>query len=191
MKRWTTVLGRVGTVLIAISLALLLVSIIPQIQMFRSEGAGPLLPGGIRVVFNQANLTPQEEVQLAVTVEGKATVYLLEMNLERQMVNGTVDYAFDATDLQENLDLIIWEHEVENEEYKRSYTPTRLMNATIVVYNKQDSETAHLEYELTVTSALAPKEKVLTIAYFAAPIGIILAVPWFLNFWKHRKNKLA
>jgi hypothetical protein len=189
MKRWATVLGRVGTVLVAISLALLLVSIIPQIQMFHSEGAGPLLPGGIRVVFNQPNLTPQEEVELAVTVEGKATVYLLEMNLELQMANGTFDYAFDVTDLQENPDLIIWEHEVENEEYTRSYTPTRLMNITSVVYNKPDSETAYFQYELTVTSALAPKEKVLTIAYFAAPIGIILAIPWLLNFWKQRKTK--
>jgi hypothetical protein len=188
MKRWTTVLGRVGTVLIAISLALLLVSIIPQIQMFHSEGGGALPPGGVRVVLNQANLTPQEEVKLAVTVEGKATVYLLETNLELQIGPSTFDYAFNATDLQENPDLIIWEHEVENQEYKRSYTPTRLMNATIVVYNKPDSETAHLQYEVTLTSALAPKEKVRTIAYFAAPIGIILAIPWLLNFWKQRKQ---
>jgi hypothetical protein len=188
MKRWATVLGRVGTVLVAISLALLLVSIIPQIQMFSSVGGGPLSPGGSSVVFNQPNLTPQQEVELAVTVEGKATVYLLEMNIELQMVNGTFDYAFDVTDLQENPDLIIWEHEVENQEYKRSYTPTRLMNATIVVYNKPDSEIAYLECEVTLTSALAPKEKVRNIAYFAAPIGIILAIPWLLNFWKQRKQ---
>jgi len=42
---------------------------------------------------------------------------------------------------------------------------------------------------VTLTSSLAPKEKVLTIAYFAAPIGIILAIPWLLNFWKQRKTK--
>jgi len=136
MKRWTTVLGRVGTVLIAISLALLLVSLIPQIQMSRREGSGPLSPGGIRIVFNQQYLNPQQEVQVAVTVEGTLTVYLLEMNVEFQFVNGTFDYRFNVTDLQELLqehpDRAIWEREVENGDYEWSYIPTRVINATIV-----------------------------------------------------------
>ncbi|MGD9130940.1 MAG: hypothetical protein PVH73_05125 [Candidatus Bathyarchaeota archaeon] len=188
MKRWTNVLGRVGTVLIAISLALLLVSLIPQIQMQHSVGGGPLSAGESSVVFNHVNLNPQQEVALAVTVEGKATVYLLELFLEFRIGPGIFEYGFNVTDLQENPDLIIWEHEVENGDYKRSYTPTRVMNATIVVYNELDSEMAYLEYEMTLRSALAPKEKVRTIAYFAAPIGVILAIPWLVNIWKQRKQ---
>jgi len=193
MKRWTTVLGRVGTVLIAISLALLLVSLIPQIQMSRREGSGPLSPGGIRIVFNQQYLNPQQEVQVAVTVEGTLTVYLLEMNVEFQFVNGTFDYRFNVTDLQELLqehpDRVIWEREVENGDYEWSYIPTRVMNATIVFYNPSDSETAYVEYDVALKSSLAPRDKVRTIAYFAAPTGIILATPWFLNVWKQRKQK--
>jgi len=192
MKRWTTVLGRVGTVLIAISLALLLVSLIPQLQLSTSKGSMPISPEHFSIVFTPGSLTPQQEVQLAVTVEGTLTVYLLEINVEFQFVNGTFGYNFNLTDLQELLtehpDQIIWEREVENSYYKRNYTPTRVTNATVVVYNPS-SETAYLEYDVALKSSLAPGDKVRNIAYFAAPTGIILAIPWLLNVWKQRKQK--
>jgi hypothetical protein len=192
MKRWTTVLGRVGTVLIAISLALLLVSLIPQLQLSTTKGGMPISPEHFSIVFTPGSLTPQQEVQIAVTVEGTLTVYLLEINVEFQFVNGTFDYNFNLTDLQELLtehpDQIIWEREVENSYYERNYTPTRVTNATVVVYNPS-SETAYLEYNVALKSSLAPGDKVRTIAYCAAPIGIILAIPWFLNVWKQRKQK--
>jgi len=191
MKRWTTVLGRVGTVLIAISLALLLVSLIPQLQLSTAKGSMPISPEQIQIAFHSQNLNPQQEVQLAVTVEGTLKVYLLEISVEFQFVNGTFDYDFNLTDLQEFLaehpDQIIWEDEVENGNYKRSYTPTRVMNATVVFYNPS-SETAIVEYNVALKSSLAPGDKVRNIAYWAAPIGIILALPWLLNMWKQRKQ---
>ena len=193
MKRWTTVLGRVGTVLIAISLALLLVSLIPQLQLGTTEGSMPISPEQVQIAFNSQNLNPQQEVQVAVTVEGTLKVYLLEVSVELQFVNGTFGYDFNLIDLQELLsdhpDQIIWEDQVENENYERNYFPTRVMNATVVFYNPSSSETAIIEYDIALESSLAPGDKVQTIAYFAAPIGIILAIPWLLNVWKQRKNK--
>jgi hypothetical protein len=193
MKRWTTILGRGGTTLIAISLALLLVSLIPQIQMSSSTGGGPLSPGGIRILFNQQNLNPQQELEVAVTVEGTITVYLLELNIELEFSPDTgFVQRFNSTDmeqiLQENRDLIIWEDPVENGDYKRSYTPTRVMNATLIVYNPPNSEIAYLDHSVSLQSSLAPGDKVRTIAYFAAPIGAILAIPWLVNMWKERKQ---
>ena len=193
MKRWTTILGRGGTTLIAISLALLLVSLIPQITLISYSGGTSVSPEQVSTTNSQV-LNPQQEVQVAVTVEGTLTVYLLEINVEVQFVNGTFfDYNFNVADLQELLqehpDRVIWEREVENGDYKRSYTPTRVMNATIVFYNPSDSETAYVEYDVALKSSLAPRDKVRTIAYCAAPIGIVLAIPWFLNSWKQRKQK--
>ena len=192
MKRWKTILGRGGTTLIVISLALLLVSIIPQLQISGVEGYVPLLPEQVQIAFDSQNLNPQQEVELAVTVEGTLKVYLLEISVEFQFVNGTFDYGFNLTDLQELLeehpDRIIWEREVENSYYKQSYIPTRIMNATVVLYNPS-SEIAYVEYDVTLKSGLAPGDKVRNIAYWAAPIGIILVIPWLLNFWKQRKHK--
>jgi len=191
MKRWTTVLGRVGTVLIAISLALLLVSLIPQLQLSTAKGSTHISPEQVQIAFHSQNLNPQQEVQLEVTVEGTLKVYLLEIRVELQFVNGTFDYGFNLTDLQELLsehpDRIRWEREVENEYYERSYTPTRVMNATLVFYNPS-SETALVEYDVALKSSLAPGDKVRTIAYCAAPIGVIMALPWFVNMWKQRKQ---
>jgi len=193
MKRWTTVLGRVGTVLITISLALLLVSLIPQLQLSSSKGSMPISPEHMQIAFNSQNLNPQQEVQVAVTVEGTLKVYLLEISIELQIVNGTFDYGFNSTDLHELVsdhpEQIIWEDPVENGNYKRSYSPTRVMNATVIFYNPSSSETARVEYDVALESSLAPGDKVRTIAYFAAPIGIILTIPWLLNSWKQRKQK--
>ena len=192
MKRWTTILGRGGTTLIAISLALLLVSIIPELQLSTTEGSMHISPEQLNIVFNPRGFNPQQEVQVAVTVEGTLKVYLLEINVEVQFVNGTFDYGFNLTDLQELLeeqpDRIIWEDQVENGNYKRSYSPTRVMNATLVFYNPS-SETASVEYDVALKSSLAPGDKVRTIAYWAAPIGLVLAMPWLLNSWKQRKQR--
>jgi hypothetical protein len=200
VKRWTTILGRGGTTLIAMSLALLLVSIIPQPQLSATEGRTPLLPDQLSIVFNPGALTPQQELHLAFTVEGTLKVYLLEINVELQFVNDIFDYGFNLTDfdygfnltdlqelLEEQPDRIIWEREVEDGDYKRSYTPTRIMNTTVVFYNPS-SEITLVEYNVALRSSLAPGEKVQNIAYCAAPIGIILAIPWFVNSWKQRKQ---
>jgi len=193
MKRWTAILGRGGTTLIAISLALLLVSLIPSIQTHTSEGSGPLNHGGMRILLNAQNFNPQQEIEVAVTVDGPIIVYLLEVDIvvDFSPTTGFVQ-RFNVTDLkqilQENRDLIIWEDTVENGDYKRSYSPTRVMNATVVAYNPSDSESVYLEDYVALQSGLAPKDKVRTIAYWAAPIGVILALPWLVNLWKERKQ---
>ena len=65
------------------------------------------------------------------------------------------------------------------------------MNATIIVYNQPDSEEAYLQYDLELRNALAPKEKAQNIAYWAVPIGVIMATPWILIGWKQRKRNSA
>jgi hypothetical protein len=192
VKRWVNVLGRVGTTLIAISLALLLVSFIPSTQISSSKGSGGVQPGQFMVVFSPGTITPQEEVQTAITVNGTLNIYLLAVNIQFQFINGNFSYNFNLTDLQELLEehpeQIKWQHEVENSHYERNYNPTKVMNATVVAYN-QGSETAQIEYDVALESILAPGDKVRTIAFVAAPIGVIMAVPWLLDLWKQRKKK--
>lgn len=192
MKRWVNVLGRGGTTLIAISLALLLVSLIPSTQISSSKGSGGVQPEQFMVVFSPGTITPQEEVQTAITVNGTLNIYLLAVNIQFQFINGNFSYNFNLTDLQELLEehpeQIKWQHEVENSHYERNYNPTKVMNATVVAYN-QGSETAQIEYDVALESILAPGDKVRTIAYIAAPIGIIMAIPWLLDIWKQRKKK--
>jgi len=188
VKRWTTILGRGGTVLIAISLALLLVSLIPQINLAVSVGVMPVASDQVYTNSYRA-LTPQQGFQVKVTVEGTINVYLLEVGVEEPQPGVGTLFA-DATELQEfldaNPDLIIWEYKLENGYFDRSYTPTKVMNATLVFYNP-GLDDAIVDYEVILTSTVAPGEKVRNIAFWTTPIGFILAIPWLANIWKQRK----
>jgi hypothetical protein len=192
MKLWKTVLGRGGTTLIAISLALLLVSLIPQTQSSSTKGSIPIRAGQFSVMFSPGTITPQQEIQVNITVKGTLTIYLLEIKVSHQFMNGTFGYEFNLTDLQELLkehpEQVLLEPKVENSGYKLNYIPSRIMNATIAVYNNA-SEIATLDFDMALKSSLAPGDKVRTIAYFAAPIGVVMAVPWLLSGWKQRKQK--
>ncbi len=195
MKRWTIVIGRGGTTLIAISLALLLVSLIPQINLMTLGGSMTVSPGMVQAT-NSRLLNPQQGVEIKVTVEGTINLYLLEIS-SGQIFPGTGGgmVLANATDLQEildafldaNPDLIIWEYNLEDEPFEGSYTPTKVMNATLVFHNPSMDEEAIVDYELSLISTVAPGEKVRNIAYWAAPIGIVLAIPWLVNIWKERK----
>jgi hypothetical protein len=195
MKRWTIVVGRGGTTLIAISLALLLVSLIPQINLMTLGGSMTISPGMVQAT-NSRLLNPQQGVQIKATVEGTINLYLLEIS-SGQIFPGTGGgmVLANATDLQEILDafldanpsLIIWDYNLEDELFDRSYTPTKVMNATLVFHNPSLDEVATVDYELSLISTVAPGEKVRNIAYWAAPIGIVLAIPWLVNIWKERK----
>ncbi|PVX23197.1 MAG: hypothetical protein CW716_12695 [Candidatus Bathyarchaeum sp.] len=194
MKRWKTVVGRLGTVLIAVGLALLLISFIPGIQSSSTKGRTIVRPERFMIVFSPGTITPQQEVQASVTVEGKLDIYLLEVDADLHFINGTFDYAFNLTDLQEILqehpEQIKREQRVEDSSYELNFTPLKIMNATVVVYN-QGSENAEMEYDISLKTSLAPSGKLQTIACFAAPIGSIMAIPWLLDIWKGRKKKIT
>ena len=190
MKRWTIILGRAGTTLIAISLALLLVSVIPQPRISTSSGSGYLSYDTVIVAFNHPDLTPQMTLNVSVTADGNSLkVYMLETNLKFDTTTGR--YRFNSTDLQQIVDehpeQVLWEHTVEGS-YERTYSPTRIVNATVVVYNPT-SENATLNYDINLTSSLAPENKVQNIVYWIAPIGIVMALPWIITIWIQRKHK--
>lgn len=191
MKRWITILGRGGTTVVAICLALLLVSVVPQLQYSSNEGNTTFPPEQIEVMFTTTEFTPQQELEVTVTVEGALKVYLLDMSVQFQFFNGG-GYAFELSELQEFLENhtegIIWEYEIVNETFSRTYTPTRVMNATVIFYNP-NPETAQVEHYVSLKSSLAPANKVQNIVIFGAPIGILLALPWLLNLWKQKKQQ--
>jgi len=194
MKRWTIVVGRLGTVLIAVSLALLLVSLIPQINLVSFSASMGVPPGMVQATSSRV-LNPQQGIEIRATIEGTVSLYLLEVS-SGEIFPGTGGPIFsaNATDLLEfldaNPDLIIWDYTLEDETFEGSYTPTKIMNATLVFHNPSLDEDARVDYDLSLISTVAPGEKVRNIAYWAAPIGFVLAIPWLVNMWKQRKQSL-
>jgi len=209
MKRWKTILGRGGTTLIAISLALFLVSFIPAPQLGSSDGItevpartfSPLnrMPPFMAPLtsYYDTTLTPQHGVELELTANGTITVYILEVTTQT-IFNWTSEQQqvpardLNATVLEEFLEahpnVIGWQHEINTETIEHTYIPTKVTNITIV-YSNPSSENIGVNHSLREKSFMAPSNKVRNIAYWAAPIGIILAIPWLLNSWKQRKHK--
>ena len=90
MKSWTTILGKGGTILIAIGLVLLIVSILSQIQVSGLRAGGSLSQGQTRTAFGPWHLSPLQEMEVEVTVEegGVLKVYLLETDNEFSYLDG-------------------------------------------------------------------------------------------------------
>jgi len=206
VKRWKTVLGRGGTTLIAISLALLLVSLIPPIRTRGLDAAASLtsdtftplrlIPEPIESFFD-AQLNPQQGLEMEFSVTGNVTVYVLQVTAQT-VVNwtssqqGTKGRDFNLTSLEEFLEMhpdsVAWSAELYREEIGYTYVPEKVTNATIILANPSSGNVLVM-YQVRTVSMLAPGDKVRTIAYFAAPIGVIMAVPWLLSGWKQRKQK--
>ncbi len=182
MKRYIILLGRGGTVLIAIGLAFLLVSLIPSAELATSAGTTAVPPKWVQSSI-ETILTPQQELRITITADGTLDVYILEVSSQVLYQWGDNDF-LNVTDLEEFLEanpgLIGWHDEVRNGTIKHEYVPTKVTNATLV-FSNPSSEYVPVDYEASRTSSLAPGTKVRTLAQWAIPIGFALSLPWFIQ----------
>jgi hypothetical protein len=200
MNRSLIVIGRVGTVLVTIGLALLLVSLIPPIQLYSFGGSRPLNPETFEPLgstpFGESlgnasisaqpfsTLSPQQELKVTLTCNDTITIYLLKMSLETlstHLTNSSVTLLNDF--LEANPDVIGWQGEIR--EGTVDYVPTEIINATLV-FSNPSSTGIDVEYDGSILSLLAPASKVQTLALGAIPIGFLLALPWLWKLWKSR-----
>jgi hypothetical protein len=202
MKRPLALIGRVGTVLIAIGLALLLVSLIPPVQTHSFAGSQPIDPETFTPLgstqFNDSlgnasiyitpfsTLMPQQELKVKLTCNGTINVYLLKMNLQTLYAYlGNNSTASLDDFLKANPDAIGWQGEIR--EGTVDYVPTEIINATLI-FSNPSSNSIFLEYDGGILSLLAPTTKAQTAAFWAVPIGFVLALPWLLTLWKSRST---
>ena len=191
MNRGLILVGRGGTVLVAVGLALLLVSLIPSSNQSLTEGRIIVTSNEAHIVQIQA-LTPQLGLQLSISAEGTLDIYLLEISYQELMFEiGNVP-PLNTSDFEEFLDanpnLILWNKQITDESYEREYFPPRILNTTLVL-STQSSDFVPVDYSVDLTTTIAPGNKLRNIAIWITPIGLILAIPWFVNLWKQRKQK--
>ncbi len=82
MRRGVLLLSRVGTVLIAIDLALLLVSILPASPPLIHTWNVPVGPEMFQPAYPIQLVTPQQSLRVKVTIQGTLDVFLLQLNLD-------------------------------------------------------------------------------------------------------------
>ncbi|UCB59635.1 MAG: hypothetical protein JSW72_05725 [Candidatus Bathyarchaeota archaeon] len=190
MKRWVLLLGRGGTVLLTIGLALLLVSLIPSAQLATSAGSTAIPPEWVQDVDVETILTPQQGLQIAIVANGTLDVYILEVS-SHVLYEWVGDDFLNVSNFEEFLEAnpssIGWHGEVRNGTITHEYVPTKVTNATLV-FSNPSSEWVPVDFEVSKTSRIAPGMKVRNLAQWAIPIGVVLALPWFVQMWKKRRG---
>jgi hypothetical protein len=208
LKRQIILLGRLGTVIVAIGLAMLLVSLIPTYSTTAFGGSEQVSSGtfqGIAPFANLStpnatfygggeyftNLTPQQELNVKLTCNGTIDAYLLKMDLNTlfQSLNSSSGNSNNATLLEDylkaNPEAVAWQGKVT--EGTVDYTPTAIINATLIFSNPSQN-TILLQEDGKILYHLAPANETRTIAFVAIPIGFILALPWLNDLRKHRNS---
>ena len=187
MKRWIILLGRGGTVFLSLSLALLLVSLIPPAPL-GGNGIGhyPVVPEGF-VTSSEHVLTPQQRWEATVTANGTLTIYILKVS--SQTIHDWVSEHNAGLDeyLTAYPDAIGSQREIR--EGTIEYIPTNVTNATLVFHNPSSNYIV-VDFETSLTRIIAPGAKVLSLAQWTLPIGLVSALPWIVQSWREKKRKL-
>lgn len=195
-RRWIALLGRVGTVLLVIGLALTVVSLIPPARTgFRGSSSGTLGPARCKITSYSDVYSPKYGLQLSVESSNPIYFYLLdvrahelvdwvkdwytehflnltELDIQRRVYNNSVLEAY----LQAYPESILLEETVDGE-WSRNFFPTKVANATLVVSNPSLNR-VDVSIEFGGIAALAARERVLTPAQWLIPLGILFAIPW-------------
>jgi hypothetical protein len=183
-------LGRGGTILMAVGLALFLVSLIPTVGLSSFNSHTTLNPKTFTtssVSYYGQVLTPQRGVRVTVTANGTVNVYLLEVSLKTLWdwlsdLNVTqIEDFLEANQSLIGLNETISEGTVE-------YIPTKVTNATLLFFN-HNPDPIDLRYEVTIINLIAPQTKVQSIAQWTIPVGFVIAMPWLIQLWKEKTTR--
>jgi len=209
LKRWPIVLGRVGTVLLAVGLALLLVSLIPSGQIGgstmtgESVGAASWWGDDLQFLTTQPTLTPEQTLHITVNTAGTVNVTLVDTTVEAIMtwigniqppVTALFNVSYFDQFVKSNPTLIVWQRELNNNAtIDYDYVPTDVVsidqiNMSLIASN-YGSNSVIVQYFGSVESGVAPTMKARTLSEFAIPIGAALTIPW-LNELARTRRKL-
>jgi hypothetical protein len=182
MNRGTILLGRGGTVLLSIGLALLLVSFLPSAQLGTVGGSGRVPPDFFFDLFERV-LTPQQGLEVTINASSTLHVYILEVST--QTIRDGIPGVWNVTNLDAfltgNPDSIGRQQELRDGTI--AYIPTKVTNATLL-FSNPSAEAVDYDFEVSLQAIVAPGMKVRNQAQWIIPIGFVLALPWIAQLWK-------
>ncbi len=192
MNRWLTLTSRIGTVLVAIGLALLLISLIPSGRSGTNTNGFTIESKTFQPSFFTV-LTPQQSETLTVSSSIAVDVYLLEVTysapydwISQHTTNKGLNN--NVTYLQwylGNVSQIIAYSQKATLSFNYQYIPTKITNVTLVISNPTSSQ-AFVQSSQSISNQVAPASKVATLADWSIPVGLVLAVPWFRDLYQRR-----
>jgi hypothetical protein len=194
MSRWVLVLFRLGTILISISLALFLVSLIPSSQSSQSTSTFVMFPLTWQSYYSTI-LSPQLGVHIHVTGSGAFKVYILEV-----AGNEIYEWAFqhyqgfdysNITVLDEFLNahpnVIARLDQNQNRGIEYDFIPATVTNVTLFIANPT-AESITLELEWNMVRPFGPSS-ITFLSEVAFVTGVLLILPRLRNLLISRRQK--
>jgi len=199
MKRWITVAGRIGMVLVALSLALYLVSLIPQGVVGLSEKNEVMFkPQTFEIIYTSYRipLTPQVGVRIHISTNGTLQAKAFDLNIT-QVLEWLGEHSparnWTVTLLDEfvasHAEFLVKEQEIPAGNTTFIYIPSKVENSTIIFSNPTSTK-VKLSYENDTITVIAEPERILLALMITTPLGIALSTPWIAVAIKQkRENK--
>lgn len=199
MKRWTTFVGRIGTVFMAVGLALLLISLIPTREESYPLYNETIHPSHFSLSPFQLTLNPQKGIRATVNASSEISVYIVQS-----------DYSYISNWLHQNLpepknysrmwetsmleaffgnhsNIISYNGSITGE-VEFEYIPTKVEQAMLVFANYGNT-TVTCEHQIHIINLVAPSRKILVTAEVTIPVGLVLSAPWFVSLWKEKRRR--
>ncbi len=194
-SRWTEVIGRIGSVLLAIGLGLVLISAIPPTPPESILGwAYVLIPETYDLSPSSQIISPKKGLHILGASNGSFQVYLVGVHrdqllswirswVRQQFPNGEewVLYEISALDafLRTHPDDILLSMAV-SDQSSFDFFPQGLTNVTVVTSNPS-SAWVDVSIELGSITTLAPKERVVIPGTATSVCGLVLVFAWAIQ----------
>lgn len=196
MKRWTIVLGRGGTVLLAVGLALLLVSLIPSLTT-SVQGPPQVISSASWQTYFVGTMTPEQTLHISITTNGTIHAYLLEtwpstaydwIAKHHPELTGFPNVTYFDQFLDANPALIAWQLDTVSGTINHEYAPATIVNVTLAISN-HGSDSVSVDYQGSLASGVAPTAEVRTLAEFAIPLGAVFTILWLAESLRAKRRQ--
>jgi len=189
MKRVSLTLGRIGTVLLAMCLALAILIFIPPASFgITSSGMSILMPETFMFIGGPLSLNPQLFIKAELSTNTTIKFYII--NLPREDAIKWVRIG-NLTQFEEfienNAEKVLLEETISGESATVEFTPGGIVNASFIVLNS-DSHAAAINYKIELLASIAPKVRIIPAIAYLGPIGAILTGQWIFIKIKDRRK---
>lgn len=200
MKRWIVLLGRVGTTLIAIGCAILLVSLIPSAPFKSFQSHGRIEGKTWTIPCYERLSTSQEELSISITANDTIKAYLLKVSIQTiiEWINEKISMEPTADPMRFRQETYLLEYLEANPQVKAmektlngkttlEYISTKITNITLILHNPNPN-LVEFSIEGYIFRTMAPKVKMQSISQITIPLGFVLAVLWIATSLKVKRK---
>lgn len=191
MRRLSVVLGRMGTVFIAICLALAILTLIPPASFgMTMSGMRTLIPETYTFIGPSLGLNPQISVRTEINTNTTVAFYIFNLHqreLTEEILTGNLTQLEEF--IKENASKVLLEENISGENVTLHYTPSGIVNASFVIAN-HSPHTAIIHYKIELFASIAPNVRIIPVITYLGPIGAILAGQWIFVKIKNRRRRV-